>query len=80
MVDVLAFRDRVRNRLMRLYDAIESGEKVINRQIARVLQMTIEHEAFHVEVRFLLLYFSIFGPALDCGVIFTETTSRVRKL
>ena len=52
---MLAFRDRVRARLMRLYDSIESGEMVISRRVARVLQMTIEHEGFHVEVSFSLL-------------------------
>lgn len=47
---VLAFRDRVRDRLMRLYDDLDTGKRAINRRTARVLQMTLEHEGFHIEV------------------------------
>ena len=47
---ILEFRDRVRARLMRLYDDLDAGKRTINRRIARVLQMTLEHEGFHIEV------------------------------
>lgn len=49
--DILGFRDRVRERLVRLYDDLESGKRIINRRVARMLVMTFEHEGFHVEVR-----------------------------
>ncbi len=47
--EVLAFRDRVRSRLMALYDDLDAGRRRISRRIARVLQMTLEHEGFHIE-------------------------------
>lgn len=48
---VLAFRDRVRARLMRLYDDIDTGKRTLDRHVGRMLAMTHEHEAWHVEVR-----------------------------
>ena len=48
--DILEFRDRVRARLLRLYEDLASGKRTINRNIARMLVMTLEHEGFHVEV------------------------------
>jgi len=47
---ILEFRDRVRARLVRLYDDIASGKRTITRNIARMLVITLEHEGFHVEV------------------------------
>ena len=51
---ILAFRDRVRDRLRSVYSRLESGELekkgVPIRKAKRVLWMTFEHEAFHVEV------------------------------
>ena len=41
---------------MNLYRDIDSGKVQLTRKIARVLQMTLEHEAFHVEVRIILFY------------------------
>ncbi|TDL20052.1 hypothetical protein BD410DRAFT_751462 [Rickenella mellea] len=61
---ILAYRDRVRARLMRLYDDIDTGKRRINRRIARVLQMTNEHEGFHVET---LLYMLIQNAG--CGTV-----------
>ncbi|KAH8115420.1 C-type lectin protein [Phellopilus nigrolimitatus] len=52
---ILAFRDRVRARMMKVYDEIDSGKRTINRRIARVLQMTLEHEGFHVETLLYML-------------------------
>jgi hypothetical protein len=51
LASVVAFRDRVRARLMRLYDELLSGKRKATRNIARTLVMTLEHEGFHVEVR-----------------------------
>lgn len=48
--DILAYRDRVRARLMALYDDVDAGKRVLDRTLARVLQMTLEHEGFHIEV------------------------------
>jgi hypothetical protein len=48
--EILAFRDRVRARLFALYDEIDNGGKVLTRRLGRILWMTFEHEAFHVEV------------------------------
>ncbi|KAH9931672.1 histidine-specific methyltransferase [Epithele typhae] len=43
------FQARVRTRVHDLYDDIESGKVTLTRKIARVLYMTLEHEAFHAE-------------------------------
>lgn len=51
---VLGFRDRVRARLARLYEARQRGdEKVVKlaRKVDRVLWMCFEHEGWHAEVR-----------------------------
>lgn len=48
--DILAYRDRIRARLMSLYDDIDAGRRKLDRTLARVLQMTLEHEGFHIEV------------------------------
>ena len=47
---ILGFRDRVRARLVHLYEDIESGKVVLTRKVGRVLFMTLEHEGFHAEV------------------------------
>lgn len=49
--EILAFRRKVRARLVALYDDLSSKKRSINRNIARMLVMTLEHEGFHVEVR-----------------------------
>jgi len=54
---IILFRDKVRARLMRLYDDIATGKRVLTRNIARTLVMTYEHEGFHVEVNLLLSSF-----------------------
>lgn len=48
--EILDFRDRVRARLFALYDDIDNGRKILTRRMGRILWMTFEHEAFHVEV------------------------------
>jgi len=54
---IILFRDKVRARLMRLYDDIATGKLVLTRNVARTLVMTYEHEGFHVEVNLLLSHF-----------------------
>lgn len=51
MESLLDFRSRVRSRLQKLYGDIETGERTLDRETARVLFMTLEHEALHLEVR-----------------------------
>lgn len=50
LCEILEYRDRVRARLMAVYDDFETGKRTLTRRIARVLQMTLEHEGFHIEV------------------------------
>ncbi|KAI9571718.1 C-type lectin protein [Boletus coccyginus] len=52
---ILAFRDRVRARLMRLYDDVAAGRRTLNRHVARMLAMTLEHEGWHVETLLYML-------------------------
>lgn len=47
---ILDFQERVRARLSSLYAELESGRRQLTRKIARVLFMTLEHEAYHTEV------------------------------
>lgn len=51
----MAFRTRVRARLVQLYHELESGTRILTRNIARTLVMTLEHEGFHIEVCMELL-------------------------
>ncbi|KAG8701502.1 hypothetical protein FRC08_004045 [Ceratobasidium sp. 394] len=53
--EILAFRDRVRARVLRLYDAFESGKKALTRKAGRVLWMTWEHETLHAETLLYML-------------------------
>ncbi|KAJ8591598.1 hypothetical protein M405DRAFT_814114 [Rhizopogon salebrosus TDB-379] len=52
---ILAFRDRVRARLLALYDDFASGKRKINRNVGRMLAMTLEHEGWHVETLLYML-------------------------
>lgn len=54
LTEVLEFRDRVRARVLRLFEDLENGTRTITRRIARVLVMTLEHEGFHIEVSHLV--------------------------
>lgn len=47
---IIDYRDRVRQRLVKLYAELESGERLLTRRIGRTLMMILEHEGFHVEV------------------------------
>lgn len=65
---ILAFRDRVRTRLRSVYERLLSGDLskagISARKAQRVLWMTYEHEAFHVET---LLYMLIQKAGEDGG-------------
>jgi formylglycine-generating enzyme required for sulfatase activity len=52
---ILKFQSAVRSRLMKLYNNFDSGEISLTRNIARVLFMTLEHEAMHVETLLYML-------------------------
>jgi L-histidine Nalpha-methyltransferase / hercynylcysteine S-oxide synthase len=47
---ILDFKKRVRARLSNLYAELESGHRQMTRKVARVLFMTLEHDAWHNEV------------------------------
>ena len=55
---ILAFRDRVRARLIRFYEDVAAGRRTLDRHVGRMLAMTLEHEGWHVEVRSL---YAVFG-------------------
>lgn len=55
LTSILAFRDRVRQRLINVYDELESGKRTLTRNLARTLVMTLEHEGFHVETLLYML-------------------------
>ena len=59
LAEILAFRDRVRQRVFGIIDDIDSGKMERSRRVDRVLWMTYEHEAFHAET---LLYMLIQSP------------------
>ncbi|EIW74660.1 DUF323 domain-containing protein [Coniophora puteana RWD-64-598 SS2] len=52
---IIAFRNAVRDRLLGVYDDIESGKLTLTRKIARVLHMTLEHEGLHAETLLYML-------------------------
>ncbi|EAU85926.1 DUF323 domain-containing protein [Coprinopsis cinerea okayama7 len=52
---ILQFQARVRQRVRKLYDDLESGAVPMTRKIARVLFMTLEHEAMHAETLLYML-------------------------
>ncbi|KAG6377036.1 hypothetical protein JVT61DRAFT_1084 [Boletus reticuloceps] len=52
---ILSFRERVRERLMKLYANISNGTIQLTRKVARVLFMTYEHEGLHIETLLYML-------------------------
>ena len=46
----MEFQARVRQRVLKLYEDISTGNVPLTQKVARVLFMTLEHEAFHAEV------------------------------
>jgi len=65
---ILTFQSAVRERLMNLYDNIDSSKVVLDRKIGRVLFMTLEHEAMHLET---LLYMLLHGAGTLSPPVFT---------
>ncbi|KAH7917459.1 hypothetical protein BV22DRAFT_1108567 [Leucogyrophana mollusca] len=55
LTTILSFRDRVRARLLKLYEDFKSGHRTLNRHLARMLVMTLEHEGWHVETLLYML-------------------------
>ncbi|KAH7101837.1 hypothetical protein BKA62DRAFT_702437 [Auriculariales sp. MPI-PUGE-AT-0066] len=60
--EILAFRDRVRARVLALYEDLESGKRPLTHKTARVLAMTLEHEGFHIETLLYMLLQRAGGP------------------
>lgn len=54
-VGILEFQTKVRKRLLSLYDDIKVGKVTVTRKLARVLFMTLEHEAMHAETLLYML-------------------------
>ncbi|TFK40758.1 DUF323 domain-containing protein [Crucibulum laeve] len=52
---ILQFQSRVRARVLDIYDDIEASKRVLTRKMARVLFMTLEHEAMHAETLLYML-------------------------
>ncbi|KAK7473011.1 hypothetical protein VKT23_001115 [Stygiomarasmius scandens] len=52
---IVSFRNGVRARLTQLYDDLNSGKRILTRNIARTLVMTHEHEGFHIETLLYML-------------------------
>lgn len=52
---ILEFKEVARSRLLKVYDDIDSGKLVLTRKVARVLFMTLEHEAMHAETLLYML-------------------------
>ncbi|KAF5360695.1 hypothetical protein D9756_004998 [Leucocoprinus leucothites] len=53
--DIVDYQKRVRDRLMTLYDDIDSGKRSLTRKMGRVLFMTYEHEGMHAETLLYML-------------------------
>lgn len=52
---IVEFQTKVRQRLLSLYDGIESGKVILTRKLGRVLFITLEHEAMHAETLLYML-------------------------
>ncbi|PPR00441.1 hypothetical protein CVT24_004502 [Panaeolus cyanescens] len=55
LTGILAFQDKVRRRVLKLYADISSNKVTLTRKVARVLFMTLEHEAMHAETLLYML-------------------------
>lgn len=49
---VLAFRDRVRELVLKTVGELERGERPLTRRMTRTLVMMLEHEGWHIEVSY----------------------------
>ncbi|PCH40324.1 DUF323 domain-containing protein [Wolfiporia cocos MD-104 SS10] len=52
---IMAYQYRVRERVSKLYRDIDAGAVILTRRVARMLFMTLEHEAFHAETLLYML-------------------------
>ncbi|KAI0087770.1 DUF323 domain-containing protein [Irpex rosettiformis] len=52
---ILAYQSHVRERILKIYEDLDSGKRVLTRKIARVLFLTLEHEALHAETLLYML-------------------------
>ena len=84
LASILQYQSRVRERVMNLYRDFDSGKVTLTRKIARVLFMTLEHEAFHVEVCHngpdALAYDSLAADARPCCTCFCNVLVLGRSL
>jgi hypothetical protein len=55
LANVVDYQQRVRARVMSLYDDIDSGKRTLTRKMGRVLFMTLEHEGMHAETLLYML-------------------------
>ncbi|KIJ65772.1 hypothetical protein HYDPIDRAFT_87355 [Hydnomerulius pinastri MD-312] len=55
LATILGFRDRVRARLLKLYEDYRTGARTLNRHVGRMLAATLEHEGWHVETLLYML-------------------------
>lgn len=60
--EILAFRDRVRERTLRVLQKAEQAEGGVGRRLGRVMWMTFEHEIMHLET---LLYMLVQSPNVN---------------
>ncbi|KAF7985929.1 hypothetical protein HWV62_43852 [Athelia sp. TMB] len=52
---IMDFQRRVRARVLKVYEGLDSGKITLTRKIGRVLQMTHEHEGMHAETLLYML-------------------------
>jgi L-histidine Nalpha-methyltransferase / hercynylcysteine S-oxide synthase len=55
VTSIIEFQSRVRKRLFQIYDDIDAGKRTLTRHVGRVLFMTYEHEALHLETLLYML-------------------------
>lgn len=48
--EVLSYRDRVRDLVLRVLGELKTGQRKLTRRLARTMMMMLEHEGWHVEV------------------------------
>lgn len=63
--EVLGFRDRVRELVVKTIREMEKGERPITRRMVRTLVMMHEHEGFHIEVCIFSSLIHIIGANMD---------------
>lgn len=53
--ELIDYQNKVRQRIASIYDEIEKGTRILNRRVARVLWMTLEHISLHLETLLYML-------------------------